>query len=224
MPDTPDDQHETDPQERAHREAAHREAAHREAAQHAKARLRTRVLDQRAELRPADLQAAGAALRAVLLGVPAVSRAAVVATYVAVGAEPGTGPLLDELARHGIRILLPVMQPDLDLDWAAYEGPGELKRASFGLLEPTGPRLGVDAIATADAVLAPGLAADPRGMRLGRGGASYDRSLGRMAPEAFSCVVLHDGELLEGAVPTEPHDRPVQAAALPSGLVRLPLR
>lgn len=193
-------------------------------AQREKARLRTRVLNQRTKLRPADLLAAGQALRDVLLDVPAVSRAAVVAAYVAVGNEPGTGPLLDELGSRGVRVLLPVLQRDLDLDWAVYTGPHELERAPFGLLEPTGPRLGVDAVASADAVLVPGIAADPAGVRLGRGGGSYDRALARVAPDAFTCVLLHDGELLEGPVPAEPHDRTVQAAAMPSGLVRLPVR
>jgi 5-formyltetrahydrofolate cyclo-ligase len=87
-----------------------------------KERLRRRILLQRGKLRPADLQAAAVELCDVLLGVPEVSRAAVVAAYVGVGTEPGTGPLLDALERRGIRVLLPVLQPDLELDWAAYSG------------------------------------------------------------------------------------------------------
>jgi 5-formyltetrahydrofolate cyclo-ligase len=158
----------------------------------------------------------------VLLSVPEVSRAAVVAAYVGVGTEPGTGPILDALLRRGVRVLLPVLRPDHDLDWGIYTGPEELARAPFGLLEPTGPRLGPRAVATADAVLLPGLAADRTGMRLGRGGGSYDRVLPRVAPEAFTCVLLHDGELLEGPVPSERSDQRVRAAALPSGLFRFP--
>jgi 5-formyltetrahydrofolate cyclo-ligase len=187
-----------------------------------KERLRRRILLQRGKLRPADLQAAAVELCDVLLGVPEVSRAAVVAAYVGVGTEPGTGPLLDALERRGIRVLLPVLQPDLDLDWAAYSGAGTLNRAQLGLLEPSGSLLGRDAVATADAVLVPGLAADRSGMRLGRGGGSYDQVLPRIAREAFSCVLLHDGELLEGAVPSDRNDWRVRAAALPSGLIRFP--
>jgi 5-formyltetrahydrofolate cyclo-ligase len=187
-----------------------------------KERLRRRVLVQRGKLRPADLHAAAVALRDVLLSVPEVSRSAVVAAYVGVGTEPGTGPLLDALDRRGIRVLLPVMQRDFDLDWGAYTGPGGLAAAHFGLLEPVGPTLGRNAIATADAVLVPGLAADRSGMRLGRGGGSYDMVLPRIAPEAFSCVLLHEGELLEGAVPSDRRDWRVRAAALPSGLFRFP--
>ncbi len=187
-----------------------------------KERLRKRVRLQRNKLRPADLHAAAVALRDVLLSVPEVSRAAVVAAYVGVGTEPGTGPLLDALHRRGIRVLLPVLQRDFDLDWAAYTGTSGLQSAHLGLLEPTGPTLGKDAVAAADAVLVPGLAADRSGMRLGRGGGSYDLVLPRIAPEAFSCVLLHDSEVLEGAVPSDRRDWRVRAAATPSGLIRFP--
>ncbi|NYV75509.1 5-formyltetrahydrofolate cyclo-ligase, partial [Streptomyces sp. UH6] len=59
-----------------------------------------------------------------------------------------------------------------------------------------------------------------RGMRLGRGGGSYDRVLARLAAAGATpalVVLLYDTELRD-TVPTEPHDRPVTAAATPSGL------
>jgi 5-formyltetrahydrofolate cyclo-ligase len=70
-------------------------------------------------------------------------------------------------------------------------------------------------------VLVPGLAVDRRGVRLGRGGGSYDRVLARLVGRAFTCVLLHDGEVLDLPVPRDRHDVPVDAAATPSGLVRL---
>lgn len=142
------------------------------------------------------------------------------AAYVGVGTEPGTGPLLDALTRRGVRVLVPVLSKDLDLDWAEYAGAGSLMAGPMGLLEPTGPRLGVTAVARADTVLLPGLAVDRSGMRLGRGGGSYDRALTRVAAEAFSCVLLHDGEISDLTLPAEVHDLRVRAAATPSGLLR----
>ena len=82
----------------------------------AKAALRGRVLDARRRLQPRDLGAAARALRDVLLGTPEVTRARVVAAYVAVGREPGTGPLLDALLERGTEVLLPLLLPDGDLD------------------------------------------------------------------------------------------------------------
>ena len=94
--------------------------------------------------------------------------------------------------------------------------------ARYGLLEPTGPRLGVEAVATADVVLVPGLAVSDDGHRLGQGGGCYDRALAQVPVGTFTCVLLHDGEV-GLAVPVEPHDRPVLAAVTPAGgVVHLP--
>jgi 5-formyltetrahydrofolate cyclo-ligase len=177
--------------------------------------LRDRLLTARRRLSLIDLQEAAQAIAANLLDTQAVRRAATVAAYVSVGNEPGTGPLLDALLATGRRVLLPVLLPDGDLDWAAHTGT--LARAGRGLLEPVGPRLGPEAVATADVVLTPGLAVDRTGMRMGRGGGSYDRALARVPVGTFTCTVLHDGELVD-LVPAEPHDRRVAAAATPSGV------
>lgn len=162
-------------------------------------------------------------IAAHLLALPEVRRAATVAAYVSVGGEPGTGPLLDGLRAAGKRVIVPVLQPDNDLDWAVYVSPTDLVDAGRGLLEPAGERLGPDAIGTADVVLVPGLAAARDGARLGRGGGSYDRALGRVPVGTFTCVLLYDDEV-GVAVPVEPHDRPVGWAATPSGVVPLDRR
>jgi 5-formyltetrahydrofolate cyclo-ligase len=60
----------------------------------------------------------------------------------------------------------------------------------------------------------PALAVDRTGLRMGRGGGSYDRVLAR-ADRAYSVALLHDGELLE-KVPAEPHDRRVRAVITPT--------
>jgi 5-formyltetrahydrofolate cyclo-ligase len=155
-----------------------------------------------------------------LLAVPEVRKAATVAAYVSIGTEPGTGPLIDQLVAMGRRVILPVVQPDLDLDWAVYDGPDSLERRR-GLLEPAGRRLGLEAVATADVVLTPGLAVDRTGMRLGRGGGCYDRALGRVPVGTFTCTLLYGDELLEQDLPAAPHDRRVTAVVTPAGVTRL---
>ncbi len=132
-----------------------------------------------------------------------------VASFVAFENEPFLAP------RPGW--LLPVLLDDDDLDWAAYDG--HLAPGRRGLLEPVGPRLGVDAIAACDLVLVPALRVDRSGNRLGRGGGSYDRALARAT--GLTVALLHDDELVE-AVPHESHDVPVNAVATPGqGLVML---
>jgi 5-formyltetrahydrofolate cyclo-ligase len=180
--------------------------------------LRDRLLTDRRRLTLLEVGASARAIAEHLLATEAVRRAATVAAYVSVGNEPGTGPLLEALLASGRRVILPVLLPDNDLDWAVHSGP--LHRAGRGLLEPAGPRLGPEAVATADAVLTPGLAVDRSGMRLGRGGGSYDRALGRVPVGTFTCTLLYDGELLD-EVPSARHDRRVTAAVTPSGVTRL---
>ncbi|MBB5786392.1 5-formyltetrahydrofolate cyclo-ligase [Jiangella mangrovi] len=190
----------------------------------AKRALRERILARRSEFDATALAAAGQGLRDVVLALPELARAHTVALYVSVGREPGTGPLIEALSDDGVEVLLPVLLPDGDLDWAAYTGPRGLVTAARGLLEPDGDRLGPAAVASASALLVPGLAVDRHGHRLGRGGGSYDRVLARqlaVSPPVFTCVLLHDGEVLDIPIPREPHDVPVDAAATPSGAQRL---
>lgn len=162
-------------------------------------------------------EAAQAIARHVLTA-PEARRAATVAAYVSMGTEPGTGALLDALLERGTRVILPVLQPDNDLDWAVHTG--RLVPARRGLLEPDGPLLGTEAVASADLVLVPGLAVSAAGERLGRGGGSYDRALARVPVGTPVWILLYDDEV-GVPVPVEPHDRPVTAAATPSGIVRL---
>ncbi|KUH38997.1 5-formyltetrahydrofolate cyclo-ligase [Streptomyces kanasensis] len=185
--------------------------------------MRRQLLAARTLLTTEDVRLAAAELADAALKLPELARAGTVAAYVSVGREPGTRALLDALRARGVRVLLPVLMADNDLDWAVYEGPDGLVRARLGLLEPSGPRLGPDAVVTADAVLLPGLAVDARGMRLGRGGGSYDRVLARLAGAGAdpALVVLLYAHEVVARVPEEPHDHPVHAVVTPGGVRRL---
>jgi 5-formyltetrahydrofolate cyclo-ligase len=185
----------------------------------AKVALRDQLVTTRNRRPLLSRSASATSLAAVLMAAPELRRAATVACYVAVGSEPGTAPLLSALVAAGKRVVLPCLLPDMDLDWAVYAGDDALVPARYGLLEPSSPRLGPAAVAGADAVLVPGVAVSPSGDRLGRGGGSYDRALGRVPVGTFTCVLLYDDEVgLD--VPVEEHDRPVSAAAYPSGIAR----
>nr|WP_100246992.1 5-formyltetrahydrofolate cyclo-ligase [Streptomyces viridochromogenes] len=196
------------------------------AAEPDKRMLRREFLAVRARLTADDVRESAAALAGRALELPELAHARTVAAYVSVGSEPGTLALLDALRARGVRVLLPALLPDNDLDWGAYSGEDSLVRVQHGgkmaLFEPAGERLGPDAVTDADVVLLPGLAVDARGMRLGRGGGSYDRVLARLeraGARPALVVLLYDSEVVE-RVPEEPHDRPVHAVVTPSAVRR----
>ncbi len=185
-----------------------------------KAALRSRLLTARAALPQAQRTAAGRAIRDALLERPEVQMAGTIAAYCSVGAEPDTRGLLFALWKRGSYVLLPLLRPDGDLDWASYEGPESLVPGPRGLLEPGEPPRGPGAVARADVVLAPALAVDRAGNRLGRGGGSYDRALARVGPLVPLIALVYDAELLD-RVPAEPHDVKVRAAVSPGAGVTM---
>lgn len=123
-----------------------------------------------------------------------------IASFVPLRTEVPVEELNELLRVLGHRVLLPVLLPDRDLDWSAG-----------------GDQLGVDAVAEVDLVLLPALAVDGHGMRLGQGGGSYDRALARVPEPVPLVACVHEAEILP-SVPTEEHDRPVDAALTPQGL------
>jgi 5-formyltetrahydrofolate cyclo-ligase len=188
-----------------------------------KAALRRRLLADRARLSPDQRAAAARALRDAVLELPQVQMAGTIAAYYSLSSEPDTHGLVYALWKRGGYVLLPLLRPDADLDWASYEGPDSLRPGPRGLAEPGEPPRGMDAVARADLVLVPALAVDRGGVRLGRGGGSYDRALARVAPGIPTIALLYDGELLD-EVPADDHDQRVRLVARPSaGITRLPL-
>jgi 5-formyltetrahydrofolate cyclo-ligase len=180
---------------------------------------RARIRAERAAVPPEQRAEEAAALSQAL----AELRASTVCAYVPFGTEPGSRGLLDVLRAQTIRVLLPVIPDEPGpLDWAEYGGPDTLAPGAMpSVLEPTGSRLGPRVVAEADVVLVPALAVDHVGVRLGKGGGYYDRSLVLAARTTRFVAVVRDSELVD-RLPSEPHDVRVHAAVTPRrGLVHL---
>ncbi|GAA4421316.1 5-formyltetrahydrofolate cyclo-ligase [Georgenia halophila] len=147
----------------------------------------------------------------------AIDGADCVAAYVARPTEPSTYPLLEVLRQRGTRVLLPVLGPGLNREWALYQGPDDLEvRAPGRPPEPSGPVLPSESVAEADVVIAPALAVDAIGTRLGQGGGWYDRVL-RLVPEGRPVFgMIFDEELISDMLlPVDQHDSPVPAVITP---------
>jgi 5-formyltetrahydrofolate cyclo-ligase len=177
-----------------------------------KASLRAQLLAARDRLAAREQVQAGAAL--ALRALRKWQEVSVVLAYAGVGTEPPTRQLLDGLQERGVDVLLPVVA-GTELHWAAYQGWEALADGPFGLLEPTGARVGPEPPAF-DVWFVPALAVDSTGIRLGRGGGYYDRALARLEPPQRSAAVavVYDEERVE-TLPRDAHDIPVGWALTP---------
>jgi 5-formyltetrahydrofolate cyclo-ligase len=164
-----------------------------------KSELRARLLAARAALSPTEIEAARAAVRSQVLSRFAGARR--VAAYRPLRTEPGSVELLDAYLAAEASVIVPVLLDDRDLDWTPW---------------PSGALLGVDAVAGVDLVLVPALAVSIHGIRLGRGGGSYDRALARVPAGVPTVALLYDDEIGPD-VPAEAWDVPVSGAITPSG-------
>jgi 5-formyltetrahydrofolate cyclo-ligase len=186
-----------------------------------KSALRSRLVARRAQIDDPERAVSGRSLRDAVLSLPETQMAGTVAAYISVGTEPETRGLVYALWKRGTYVLLPLLQPDYDLDWASYEGPDSLAAGPRGLLQPTEPPRGVNAVTSADLVIVPALAVDRGGRRLGRGGGSYDRALARVGAAVPTVALIYDEELLD-EVPAGPLDQRVRLVARPrQGITRL---
>jgi 5-formyltetrahydrofolate cyclo-ligase len=152
-----------------------------------------------------------------------------VAAYASYGSEPRTGRLRQLLGLSGVRVLLPVIRDDGELDWADDGGPLHEDGVSKGIPEPSSDVVasGMPGLVALGCrvILAPALAVDVDGHRIGKAGGYYDRllaGLDHVAPAERPRVVavVHDDEVLD-AIPVAAHDRAVDAVLTPSGF-RLP--
>lgn len=173
-----------------------------------KARLRDTLGAARRARTPDDLAAARARVATQVLARVDAEQPDCVAAYEPLRTEPGSTQILTALHERGVRVLVPLIQPDRDLDWVTWTPDG------------IGSALGVTAIGAAGLVLVPALAVALDGTRLGRGGGSYDRALGRCSAGALTAALLFEDEVLP-ALPRDPWDRPVDFALTPQGWQRV---
>src|SRR4051812_33977572 len=108
-----------------------------------KRELRSASRAARASLDPSARERLGAGWAAQVARLVVSSDARTVALYLSYGTEPPTAPLLEALTTHGVRVLVPVLLEDRDLDWVDHSRPDVV--------------LGRDAIAEAGLVVVPAL-------------------------------------------------------------------
>jgi 5-formyltetrahydrofolate cyclo-ligase len=143
--------------------------------------MRRAVREVRDRLSPAERAQASIAVCDRLLQIPEIAAARTLAAFAAARGEIDV--LAAALARlqAGTRVVYPRVTADASprLKFHVVLHPADLRPGAFGILEPASSAAEV-AVEDIDVVLAPGLAFDPTGRRLGYGGGYYDEVAARV--------------------------------------------
>ena len=153
-----------------------------------KQRIRKQLLMNRnSHARPQDFSSQ--------LGQLIESQSGLIASYSATDTEPETKSI-NKLLSSQKKLVLPEISGS-NLIWRI---PETLVPGPHGIKTPIGPKVELDQVSL---VLAPALAVDSKGFRLGKGGGYYDRALQGFAGLVYALVF--ESEYLE-SLPIENHD------------------
>jgi 5-formyltetrahydrofolate cyclo-ligase len=182
-----------------------------------KGEIRRDVIARRDAMPPAQRAAASATIRAHLAAMEQVRHARTLLAFAAFGSEVDLDPLLEDLIGRGTGVFLPFVigfsPPDLGIA-RVKDLRGDLVTSRLGIREPDPARRRAARVDRIDVVIAPGVAFDTVGRRIGYGGGFYDRLLPRLRPRtpvlaaAFALQVVSDvpegtGDVRVDAVVTE---------------------
>jgi len=129
--------------------------------------------------------------------------------YMAQGSEIDSSPLMRRLIDTGAEAALPIAVSRHDpLEFRLWDDRTPLEPDAFGIL---GPPAWADTVEP-DLVIAPLLAFDRRGGRLGQGAGHYDRTLSnlRATKPVFVLGLAYAGQEVD-EIPMEPHDQRLDA-------------
>jgi 5-formyltetrahydrofolate cyclo-ligase len=183
----------------------------------AKTVLRLALREQRRRL--ARETPAAAALAATLFPAERLAGLTVAAGYRAKGDEIDPRPLMNRLAQAGVRLALPVaFARDAPLEFRAYEPGDRLEPDACNIAAPTAEAPAV----RPDLVIAPLLAFDRTGGRMGQGGGHYDRTLQalRTGGPVFVLGLAYAGQEV-AEIPAEPHDQRLDAILTENGYIEV---
>ncbi len=135
-------------------------------------------------------------------------RDAQIAIYLAASSEMNVDELARELLARGARVFAP-----RDFSFARLLDLSAVSVEKNGVREPiSDEECGADEL---DVIIAPGLAFDAKGGRLGQGGGWYDRVLPHGAVLPLTIGIGFDCQIVE-SVPRETHDQTLNAIITPT--------
>ena len=165
--------------------------------------LRREIRLRKALMSDAEKASAAVSVAAQVEALVQYADAQTILAYCAIPDEVGTSELIAHAYACGKTVALPVVVGDC-LELRKYD-PAKLRPGYRGILEPSDDAERVSP-SEVDLAIVPGMAFDPHGHRLGRGGGFYDRLIPQLhcplVGICFSCQLVP-------SIPLEPFDLPV---------------
>lgn len=168
-----------------------------------KAAVRAAMKALRDAIPPAERARMALAIEAGLMGLPAVRAARVVLLFSSFGSEVPTDGIARRLHSEGRRVLLPYLTGSR-MEAGELRDGDALVPTTYGPMEPA-DRRPVEP-GEIDLVVAPGLAFDRQGHRVGYGAGHFDRYLARLRDDATRVGIAFHQQIIP-AIPHGPGDQ-----------------
>lgn len=153
---------------------------------------------------------------------PEFQHSQTIAIYLAYRDEFDSAPLIEQIWRAKKRCYLPILDADQKiLSFVEYAYGDPLQRNQFKILEPRNRDQIID-INRLDCIIAPLIAFDLTGNRLGTGGGYYDRTLAKSSWQKGSNKIIGLGFAAQCAeqIPNDPWDISLDAVITEQKFVR----
>ncbi len=187
-----------------------------------KRQLREEMRQRLVQYDLADMQRAGLRIGAALeVLLTRYFQPQLIMSYVSTKGEAPTHDVIRNCLQRGQRICVPKIElAEETMEPREVENfYRDLQRGYHGILEPGDTSRPVDADEI-DIHLIPGIAFDPQGVRLGRGGGFYDRFLQQCSPEKIKVGLAFSWQIVE-EIPAETHDIPMDLIVTEVGVVQV---
>lgn len=178
--------------------------------------IRQRMRAQRSAMEPARQASASAAVSAALDRLELLQSAGTIAGYRSVRGEINIDKVMARLIERGAAVTVPRVVGD-DLEFVRWQPDATDRQGHFGIPEPVDGQV-LD-LARHDVVLAPLVAFDEHGQRLGQGKGFYDRCLAPLGHERPVIVGIAYAFQQVEQVPTQGWDVGLDAVVTDSRVV-----
>ncbi len=177
-----------------------------------KSNLRMMAAAHRDSITPGEYNTRCAAITERLFSFAPFTTAKSPFLFVSFRSEPVTHFIIRRMLEEGRRVLVPKVDKAAGEMIASelHDFDADLVSGMFNILEPRAEALRPVTVEEIDFVLAPGLAFDRRGYRLGYGGGFYDKLLARIRPETHVSALAFSFQIYD-EIPTDENDKKINS-------------